>query len=118
MCAIAGVVFKNEIQNVLTNEIFNMCRSQRHRGPDDEGAVSFDLKSCVIKEVSAGETVQCKGLLGFERLSIQDLSDKGHQPMQNADMDISIVFNGEIYNFKELRNSLEKRGHVFKTALI
>lgn len=116
MCAIAGVVFKNEIQNVLTNEIFNMCRSQRHRGPDDEGAVSFDLKSCVIKEVSAGETVQCKGLLGFERLSIQDLSDKGHQPMQNADMNISIVFNGEIYNFKELRNSLEKKGHVFKSG--
>lgn len=116
MCGIAGVILKNEIQNVHTDEIFKMCRLQKHRGPDDEGAVSFDLKSRTIREVSAGETVQCKGLLGFERLSIQDLSTKGHQPMQNTDQNISIVFNGEIYNFKKLRESLKKCGHVFKSA--
>lgn len=116
MCAIAGMIMKNEIQNVPTDEIFEMCRAQRHRGPDDEGAVSFDLESCVIREVLPGQTSRCKGLLGFERLSIQDLSHNGHQPMQNADMDVSIVFNGEIYNFKELRSSLEETGYVFKSG--
>lgn len=116
MCAIAGMIVKNEIQSIPTDEIFEMCRAQRHRGPDDEGAVSFEMESCAIREVWPGETVRCKGLLGFERLSIQDLSHNGHQPMQNVDGNVSIVFNGEIYNFKELRSSLEKTGHEFKSG--
>lgn len=113
MCAIAGMIAKNKIQYVLADDFLGMCRIQRHRGPDDEGMVAFDLTSRRVREVSAGETVGCKGLLGFERLSIQDLSHKGHQPMQSADSDISIVFNGEIYNFLELRDSLVKKGHIF-----
>lgn len=116
MCAITGMITKNKIQYVLADEFFGMCRMQRHRGPDDEGIVAFDLNSCRIREVSAGETVGCKGLLGFERLSIQDLSHQGHQPMQSADSDISIVFNGEVYNFLELRDSLVKKGHIFKSG--
>lgn len=116
MCAIMGMIAKNIIQNTSVDEFFEMCRMQRHRGPDDEGVAKFDLNSRRITEVSAGETVACKGLLGFERLSIQDLSHKGHQPMQSADSDISIVFNGEIYNFLELRDSLVKKGHIFDSS--
>ncbi len=113
MCAIAGMIAKNKIQYTSTDEFFRMCRMQRHRGPDDEGVAAFDLDSQKIREISSGETVGCKGVLGFERLSIQDLTYKGHQPMQNASSDISIVFNGEIYNFPELRDSLVKKGHIF-----
>lgn len=113
MCGIAGIITKNRIQYMPTDEFFGMCRMQRHRGMDDEGVVAFDLDTLRVREVSLGEKVGCKGLLGFERLSIQDLSHNGHQPMQNSDSDVSIVFNGEIYNFKELRDSLLRRGHVF-----
>lgn len=116
MCAIAGMIAKNRIQYMPVDEFFEMCRMQRHRGPDDEGVAAFDLNSRRIREVSAGETVGCKGLLGFERLSIQDLSHKGHQPMQSVDSDISIVFNGEVYNFMELRTSLVKKGHIFESG--
>lgn len=116
MCAIAGIIAKNKIQYMLTDEFLRMCRMQRHRGPDDEGAVAFGLDPHSIREVSGRETVRCKGLLGFERLSIQDLSHNGHQPMKDAKSDISIVFNGEIYNFIELRAPLVKKGHVFRSG--
>lgn len=116
MCAIAGMIVKNKIQYVPTDEFLRLCRMQKHRGPDDEGIVAFDLDSHRIREVLAGEMVGCKGLLGFERLSIQDLSHNGHQPMQNENSDISIIFNGEIYNFLELRDSLVKRGYVFRSG--
>lgn len=113
MCAITGMIARKRVQDVSADEFFGMCRTQRHRGPDDEGVVAFDLDSCRIREVAQGETVGCKGMLGFERLSIQDLSHNGHQPMQDTDSGVSIVFNGEIYNFKELRASLVQGGHRF-----
>lgn len=115
MCAIAGIIAKSRTQYMLSDEFFEMCRMQKHRGPDDEGVVAFDLNSRRIKEVSVGETIGCKGVLGFERLSIQDLSHKGHQPMLNTNLDISIVFNGEIYNFQELRASLVEKGYIFES---
>jgi asparagine synthase (glutamine-hydrolysing) len=74
-----------------------MCDTIVHRGPDDEGVL-----------------VQGHVGLGMRRLSIIDLSG-GHQPIHNEDQSIWIVFNGEIYNFLELRPELEKRGHRFYT---
>jgi asparagine synthase (glutamine-hydrolysing) len=74
-----------------------MCDVIRHRGPDDEG---FLVKPGVA--------------LGMRRLSIIDLAG-GHQPISGEDGKVTIVFNGEIYNFQELRPELEKRGHAFKT---
>jgi asparagine synthase (glutamine-hydrolysing) len=74
-----------------------MARSIAHRGPDDEG-FHFDGPLG----------------LGFRRLSIIDLSG-GHQPMADADESVWVVFNGEIYNFHELRRELEGHGHVFRT---
>jgi asparagine synthase (glutamine-hydrolysing) len=77
-----------------------MRRSIRHRGPDDEG----------VWTASHGQA-------GFAhtRLSILDLTSAGHQPMQSPDGRLTITFNGEIYNFQELRRSLERRGATFRT---
>src|SRR5882672_3353695 len=97
MCAICGVFNKNG-SPVSKDLLRSMTQTMRHRGPDDEGYQFFP------------------GLaFGFQRLSIIDLSG-GHQPMSNEDDTLWIVFNGEIYNFLELRQELEKSGrHRFKT---
>ena len=74
-----------------------MCGQIRHRGPDDQGVY-------ITNHIG----------LGMRRLSIIDLQG-GHQPIHNEDKSIWVVFNGEIYNFVELREELEKRGHYFVT---
>jgi len=81
-----------------SSALLRMRHSMHHRGPDD-----------------AGEYVDGRIGLAFNRLSIIDLSG-GHQPMCNEDGTAWIVFNGEIYNFKELRTELESRGHQFRTC--
>src|SRR5262245_42836056 len=75
-----------------------MCSVMAHRGPDDEG-------------VYLGDGVA----IGMRRLSIIDL-DNGYQPISNEDGTVWIVFNGEIYNYRELRRDLEARGHTFRTS--
>lgn len=96
MCGIAGLIGRaDEIVNAAT--VRQMCATIIHRGPDDEG-------------VRASGPVG----LGMRRLSIIDLSG-GHQPIHNEDKTVWIVFNGEIYNFPELREGLVKRGHQFYT---
>ncbi|PYV31977.1 MAG: asparagine synthetase B, partial [Acidobacteria bacterium] len=75
-----------------------MMGRMRHRGPDDEGLFVDDSVA-----------------LGMRRLSIIDL-EGGHQPVFNEDESLAVVFNGEIYNFRELRHTLESRGHAFRTA--
>jgi asparagine synthase (glutamine-hydrolysing) len=74
-----------------------MCDAMSHRGPDD-----------------AGYYVADRVALGMRRLSIIDV-DGGHQPVHNEDRSVWVVFNGEIYNFKQLRRSLERQGHCFYT---
>ena len=96
MCGIAGMVGRAG-QAVDAAEVRRMCQTIVHRGPDDEG---------IYTRGPAG--------LGMRRLSIIDLSG-GHQPIHNEDESIWIVFNGEIYNFLELRRELEARGHHFYT---
>ena len=95
MCGIAGVV--NSKQGVDAATIRRMCQSIVHRGPDDEGIFVKD---------GAG--------LGVRRLSVIDLAG-GHQPVFNEDKSICVVYNGEIYNFQDLRQELEGRGHRFHT---
>ena len=75
-----------------------MCDVISHRGPDDEGFYTDD-----------------NAAIGMRRLSIIDL-ETGHQPVSNEDGTVWVVFNGEIYNFKELRRDLESRGHRFSTT--
>lgn len=97
MCGIVGIVTQSTDQKVAWPVLKEMAESIRHRGPDDEG---FFINSNV-------------GLANL-RLSIIDVAG-GHQPIPNEDQSIWIVYNGEIYNYVELRNSLLSRGHQFKT---
>jgi asparagine synthase (glutamine-hydrolysing) len=98
MCGICGIYNFINREPISEGLIRAMCAVMRHRGPDDEG---------VYVDSGIG--------LGMCRLSIIDLAT-GHQPIRNEDGHIWIVFNGEIYNFPELRESLSKKGHVFSTA--
>jgi len=97
MCGICGQFNFGDGAPVLPQTIRRMTTSMVHRGPDDEG-FHFDA--------SVG--------LGFRRLSIIDLAG-GHQPMADAEQSVWVVFNGEIYNFPELKRELESHGHVFQT---
>lgn len=103
-----------------------MNNAIRHRGPDDEGfwisdgskgeSFSGSDSTQKIKELFlALNKTNSKIALGFRRLSIVDLSEKGHQPMLSDDEKITITFNGEIYNFKKIRKELEALGYDFKS---
>ena len=99
MCGIVGtLIFKNSNFTVTKPYITKMRDTMAHRGPD-----------------GAGVWVSEDGRIGFghRRLSIIDLSETATQPMCNEDGTVWIVFNGEIYNFKEIRKDLEKKGHKF-----
>src|ERR1700748_2780811 len=97
MCGICGKINFLHARRVERQELEKMAGTIRHRGPDDEG---FYLDGPIG--------------LGFRRLSIIDL-EGGHQPMSDAENTTWVVFNGEIYNFRELRSELEGFGHVFRT---
>ncbi len=97
MCGIAGILSING-RPVFEEELRAMCAAMIQRGPDDEG-------------VYVGHHVG----LAMRRLSVIDLTS-GHQPVSNEDGTIWVVLNGEIYNYRELREDLESRGHVFSTA--
>jgi asparagine synthase (glutamine-hydrolysing) len=97
MCGICGKLNFDSSRGVSGELLKSMADAIRHRGPDDEG---------YYRSKSLG--------LGFRRLSIIDLKT-GHQPMSNEDGSIWIVFNGEIYNYQDLREWLLKKGHVFKS---
>jgi len=88
MCGIAGVIGREE-EIVSAEEVRRMTQTIVHRGPDEEGAY-------VTRNIG----------LGMRRLSIIDLSG-GQQPIHNEDRSVWVVFNGEIYNFPELRTQLE-----------
>lgn len=93
-----------------------MLRSIRHRGPDDEGFHAVSFICGTTSAHSPGQTLlaDADGGFGFARLSIQDLSEAGHQPMSSVDGKVVLVFNGEIYNAGELREQLRARGAVFR----
>ncbi len=93
MCGFAG--FVGEVEN-RENVLIDMMNTIIHRGPDSEGRF--------LDEDAA---------LGFRRLSIIDLSEVGNQPMYNEDKSLVLVFNGEIYNYQELRQELIEAGHAF-----
>jgi asparagine synthase (glutamine-hydrolysing) len=97
MCGICGVVSFQPESTVDPSLIKRMNDSIRHRGPDDEG---------YYRDAQAS--------LAMRRLSIIDLHT-GQQPISNESGDVWVVYNGEIYNFKDVRSTLESRGHIFKT---
>ncbi|MDQ3132075.1 MAG: asparagine synthase (glutamine-hydrolyzing) [Acidobacteriota bacterium] len=99
MCGIAGFISRENNAPVVEREITldKMCKIITHRGPDEQGVA-----------------VEGRAALGMRRLSIIDIKS-GQQPIYNETGTKFIVFNGEIYNFRELKNDLESRGHRFKT---
>lgn len=97
MCGIVGKIYRDKSRPVDPELLARMQRCIAHRGPDESGAYNV---------APAG--------LGFQRLAIIDIST-GHQPMTNEDGSIVVVYNGEIYNFHELRAELQAHGHIFKT---
>lgn len=98
MCGIAAII-RTDGALVSEDQLRTMMRTMKHRGPDDDG---------VFVDGSVG--------LGFVRLKIIDLSDSGHQPMSSTDGRYTIIFNGEIFNYIELRKELLAKGHVFRTS--
>ncbi|MCK9275727.1 MAG: asparagine synthase (glutamine-hydrolyzing) [Syntrophales bacterium] len=133
MCGIAGL-YHLKGGAVPSYSLKKMCDSMSHRGPDDEGYVFFHVRNEPYAD--EGYWMECgKDLPGFKdhfswkeafssngdfnlalghrRLSIIDLSSNAHQPMSNRTNGRWIVFNGEIYNFRELRQELKEKGHYF-----
>ncbi len=93
MCGICGFVSK---ENISLEQLNNMNDKMYHRGPDDHGAAIYQLNN----EYSVG--------MAQRRLSILDLSPLGHQPMHSKDGRVTVVFNGEIYNFLEIKEQLKQ----------
>jgi asparagine synthase (glutamine-hydrolysing) len=94
MCGICGLV-ESESRGTFTQTVERMCQAMVHRGPDDQGMV-------------VGEGFA----LGMRRLSIIDIAG-GLQPIHNEDRSAWLVFNGEVYNYRELRDQLRSSGHRF-----
>jgi asparagine synthase (glutamine-hydrolysing) len=129
MCGIFGV-WNLDGRQVDTQSVVAATTSLRHRGPDDEGFLLVNTQSARAALCSGPHTVLALDLprietfsaeqfdlaLGFRRLAILDTSPAGHQPMPGADGDHWIVFNGEIYNYLELREELKTLGHHFHTG--
>lgn len=129
MCGICGI-WNRDGRPIDLAALGAMTSALRHRGPDDEGYLLVDTRS--------GRAVLCGGentapelalqplsrymgepfdlALGFRRLSILDLSPAGHQPMSSRDGRYWVVFNGEVYNYLELRGTLSGMGYSFKTG--
>src|SRR5690554_719360 len=99
MCGITGIV--NRRANVKHDHLAQMTDSIAHRGPDAKGLFVNQNKTCG---------------LGHRRLSILDLSEAANQPMYSSCENYSLVYNGELYNYKALRAQLEQEGHDFKTT--
>jgi asparagine synthase (glutamine-hydrolysing) len=132
MCGIAGIFSTGTLD---PDQLFSMSKSIRHRGPDGEGFVLFSNQNAV--SVASSETPKNAVNRDFEwspshhstenmshiyggfahrRLAILDLEATGHQPMCCSERRYWITYNGEIYNYRELRNELELKGHRFKSS--
>jgi asparagine synthase (glutamine-hydrolysing) len=104
VCGFCGIIGPARAAHV--EAIDAMTRTLAHRGPDDSG-------THVERFAARGDEYALA--LGHTRLSILDLSPLGHQPMHTADGSLSIAYNGEVYNFRELREELVALGHAFRS---
>ena len=100
MCRIAGIIDKNQNPEQLFRDVQLMCDSMKHGGPDDEGFFAAPALGLQF---------------GHRRLALIDLTTNGHQPMSDQDKNLTLTFNGEIYNYLELKKELTAEGLIFKT---
>lgn len=115
MCGIAGF-YQFWGDPVTPSVLERMVRSLAHRGPDDFGHVTFDKVGRPVSwKTEAAPLSLGRVAMGNHRLKIIDLSPSGHQPMSTPDGALSLVYNGEIYNYLELRAELVKKGCVFRS---
>jgi asparagine synthase (glutamine-hydrolysing) len=131
MCGIVGYCNFEKPQYFL-DKLYQATQLISHRGPDDEGYAFFNLQnntSVALTGADSPESLKKNTPMiesnssfehhlafGFRRFSIVDLTEKGHQPFWNRDKTICLIFNGEIYNYIEIRNELEKLGYSFSTT--
>jgi asparagine synthase (glutamine-hydrolysing) len=134
MCGISGFVdFSQKPNKVKIEWIQSMNNALAHRGPDDEGYVSFNETTLQASSYFGAQTISFSSALPFaptipiqsapeqnqsvffahRRLAIRELSEKGHQPMCNAQKNIWLVYNGEIFNSPELKQELVQKGYTF-----
>ncbi|MCX6232793.1 MAG: asparagine synthase (glutamine-hydrolyzing) [Bacteroidetes bacterium] len=128
MCGICGI-YNINFQPINKEHLLKMGKLIHHRGPDDEGYMLVNSQDNIIKHCHAEDTIiEYKSTLpyiledfnanlgmGFRRLSIIDLSPAGHQPMADLQKKCWIVFNGEIYNYQEIKNELIALGYTFRS---
>lgn len=128
MCGIVGI-WHRDGQPIDLAALHKATALLRHRGPDDEGYLLINKERDRVIPCGGKGTDSRLGLpqiedflgqpfdlaFGFRRLAVLDLSPSGHQPMSNEDEQLWIVLNGEIYNYLELRQDLEGRGHTFRS---
>jgi len=111
MCGICGILERDAAKVVSREVLRRMVARLRHRGPDDTG--TFVRGQVAASPEASADKPQNLGL-GMARLAVIDVHG-GHQPMPNEDGSVWVVFNGEIYNFRELRRELIARGHRFRS---
>ena len=134
MCGISGIISKTNSTS-LKDDVFAMSQAIKHRGPDGEGFAFFsgsksiavysnetpqvnkESQSFLFNPKTSLQNIENDYTVAFahRRLSIIDLSESGHQPMCDTSTNYWITFNGEIYNYIELREELKNKGHVFVT---
>ncbi len=129
MCGIAGI-WQVDSQRIDPDLLHRMTMTLRHRGPDDEGYLFVNTSNGFAFHCGGADTGPQLNLtsidqlpdqpfnfaFGFRRLAILDLSPNGHQPMSNRDGSCWLIFNGEIYNYIELRVELKAHGHTFRSG--
>ena len=118
MCGITGIL-NLDFRPIDFRTLNRMSEMQKHRGPDDQGFVGFSFSQSRVSAVDINsneiKTNSFHGGIGFNRLSILDLSINGHQPMISKDGKVVIAYNGETYNAFDFKNELEKKGYQFKS---
>ena len=135
MCGIGGIINLENKNIDLVVSAKTIGKTLQHRGPDDEGFLFFNDKEtqCAYSEATQKQSISntfnfsattaigevpqgFKGVFVHRRLAIIDINESGHQPMCTKDAKVWITYNGEIYNYIELRKELESLGHKFRTG--
>ncbi|WP_309640399.1 asparagine synthase (glutamine-hydrolyzing) [Flavobacterium sp.] len=120
MCGFTGYHYLDSRRETGNQGICAMLAIQKHRGPDDSGVVGINTQNKSYEVINFDKPAAFQNendlILGFNRLSILDLSPMGHQPMISPDEKVILIMNGEIYNAFDFKAELEQKGHTFKST--